>query len=500
MTTSAGHLLLDEPGALRRLGADEAPYPGRLHAGDPPTVWVDPALMPEAVWARAGDRHLLAPTDLARVVDGTGEAGHAAVIPHCPHRLGALLRDDVTAGEAITIAVSMLRAAQEARSARITAGTWWVDASGRPVLAAVVRAGRDTDWSREGAHLLERLAAGAPASCEAAITAAAGLLRAERAGADEVAACEERLFALAAPAPLRMPEPGTGATAGPSRADVGGRGSKSPVTVPRDVASSVVGSWIATFVGSEWAERVHGAVAGVRAAVRTAAPRRGGASGRERTRGRRTRRARSDAGTARAAARSRGRPWVVAAALAVAIVLAGLLWPSAIDGSEASGMDAAQDAGERTAGPGEGGASGDGAPPTDALSIRPTAPEPDPARDPEADSDPVPQGGEAEPSDLEAAARAVLSRLSECVEPEECAEILESPERAGGAATLAADLRREPRDDGTVPDAETSLIDEYGGVAVFRVKLPGGRSRVLALVRVDAKWLVRDVYDVADQP
>ena len=52
-------------------------------------------------------------------------------------------------------------------------------------------------------------------------------------------------------------------------------------------------------------------------------------------------------------------------------------------------------------------------------------------------------------------------------------------------------------------------MDEYGDVAVIRVSTPshsedgatpGTRVQMVVLVRVDEKWLVRDAYDVADQP
>ncbi|PZU30433.1 MAG: hypothetical protein DI577_07780 [Microbacterium sp.] len=49
-------------------------------------------------------------------------------------------------------------------------------------------------------------------------------------------------------------------------------------------------------------------------------------------------------------------------------------------------------------------------------------------------------------------------------------------------------------------DTVTTLLDEYGGVAVFRVESAALAPQILVLVSVNGKWLVRDVYDVADQP
>lgn len=71
MPANAPADLLDPPAALRRLRADEAPYPGTLHAGDPQTVHVDADLVPAALWRCALDGHILAPWDLSRT---TGRA------------------------------------------------------------------------------------------------------------------------------------------------------------------------------------------------------------------------------------------------------------------------------------------------------------------------------------------------------------------------------------------------------------------------------------------
>ncbi|QEA30630.1 hypothetical protein FGL91_14655 [Microbacterium sp. CBA3102] len=51
------------------------------------------------------------------------------------------------------------------------------------------------------------------------------------------------------------------------------------------------------------------------------------------------------------------------------------------------------------------------------------------------------------------------------------------------------------------------LVDEYGDIAVVRVAVDAeadaantsGRL-IMVLLRTQEKWLVRDVYDVADQP
>lgn len=55
-------------------------------------------------------------------------------------------------------------------------------------------------------------------------------------------------------------------------------------------------------------------------------------------------------------------------------------------------------------------------------------------------------------------------------------------------------------------------MDEYGDVAVVRLRTSGvddgegdaegqgSDQTIVVLIRTEEKWLVRDVYDVADQP
>ena len=65
---------------------------------------------------------------------------------------------------------------------------------------------------------------------------------------------------------------------------------------------------------------------------------------------------------------------------------------------------------------------------------------------------------------------------------------------------------------GGADSSSVELVDEYGDAAVVRftprengnADTPGdaepGDGQILVLVRINEKWLVRDVYDVADQP
>lgn len=469
--------LLDEPGMLRHLGPGEGPYPGRLYAGDPPTVRVPAELIPAEAWANTGRGHLLAPRDLARTARAGSGAGHTAVVTHCPHRLAAWLGEDATAGELVTVTVSVLRAAQEARRAGIAAGTWWIDATGRPVLAPVLSpaaapgASDVPDWSRTGADLLGRIVEIAPPAWRAEIDAAAALVRAQRGDDDAVAACEDRIFALAAPAPLRMP----GAEVLPHSDRARGARGQAPPEGPR---SQTVGeSWLGRFTDAEWARRVEDAIEGAHAALRGLVARAPDP--------RRAHRARArvagdpSAEVALRETRRRGRaPWIVAAVVGAAVVAGGLMWPDGADREGSASVREADDDVSVNGGPAA----------TDAGSVVP-----------DAGTEPV-VDRTAAPSDLEDTARDLLRDLATCGESAACDRLLESPAAGDGAKALAAELGRGTPEGAWTEELVVSLVDEYGGAAVLRVGMPDQTARMLVLVLVDAKWLVRDAYDVADQP
>lgn len=431
--------LLDHAGALRRLSDDESPYAGQLHA-DPPLVWTDLDLVDEQVWRCSPDGHLLVPVDIART-----QAGHAALLPHCPDRLTSVVDASPAAGTAVTIAVSMLRAAAEARAHGLPAGSWWVDASGRPVLAIVGTA----PWQDEAGLLLARLAERASPRLRDALERAATLITGARITESAVLECEDALFAAAAPAPLE-------------------RGGRVPVddhtprrvdTLRRDAIFEPAQSWISHFTDAEWAVQVT-------AAARTAA----GASGalRDRLRRRRAERVRSAgaprqerrATDARGAGRRRA-PWLVAGAVGTVVIAVGLLWPEPSSTAAAPRPTAAL-----ASSPASSASAGATAPPS--------------------------EGDAADEGDLEAAGRRALTAIGACVDAAAatCPAAMEDAAAATpvGVVATAAD------------EAIVTLLDEYGGVAVLRVEAVDQRAQILVLVSADGTWLVRDVYDVADQP
>lgn len=151
-------------------------------------------------------------------------------------------------------------------------------------------------------------------------------------------------------------------------------------------------------------------------------------------------------------------PWLLGAGLTGVILVAGLLWPD----DAPIGADSVPDATP----------SATGAPAT-------------------------PDSGAATPTAQEAAPQDDLALL------------LDDLARCVAASCGATDPREDPGR--AVPTGIASdpgahrritLLDEYGGVSVLRVEGAGGDvpPQIVVIVRDDEKWLVRDVYDVADQP
>lgn len=424
---------------LRRIRADEAPYPGALHGGEPMTVWVDADLIPDAAWNAKADGHLLAPLEVVRT-----RTGHCAVVVHCPDRLRARIDGaTLSAGEAVTVAVSVVRAAAEAERLGLATGAWWVDERGRPVLAA----GGDRPWRDEAVALLEALGAQAAGAAAVALAAAAASVRDPevlRRGAEE---CEDALFEVAPAAPLREAAPL------PERVP-----ESMPPRSPR-AATDAAESWLAQHLDRDLSRRLLGALrqAGEGAGRAFAFVRAG--------RPHPPRPASDRPGPTRQGVASRRRaPWLLAAGVAAAILAGGLLWPTDEESTAAV-----------VAGPVPGAAAS-----SRAESVAPAADEPPPPRD-----------GSAPGDDLLSAATAALDALAACLAAG--AESCPAWEHPGSIAPAGA---------ATIAEAQRTLtlLDEYGGVAVMRVESDGAPTQVVVLVRADEKWLVREIYDLADQP
>ncbi|GAA3903288.1 hypothetical protein [Microbacterium invictum] len=442
---------LAAPSALRTVGLGDYPYPGTVRAGVPPRVWVDAReLAGTPVWHAGPDGHVLAPVDVART-----EAGHALLMPLCPDRLVERLERStpLREGEAVNIAVSLVRGAAEAAAFDRAGGSWWITDDGRPVLAI----GGTSSWSDETRALLHMLASDQSPSVATAIEDAAAVVADAPEAARRWTVCEDALLAAAAPEPLaprRSPVPAR-------RAVVARVPEEAAPDEPAGAVAALVDRIAHAFDG-DLAQRVRAAVSGVihRGAdaegqsLAPAAPKpRVAAPGESRQ---------GVSSPPNTAARSRRTPWLVAAGVAAVIVGGGVLWPE--DEPTSAQQTVPTPAGSVTAA--DGGAS--------------------PAATATPDADVTPES-------VPDAAAGLLDRLAQCVAAgEDCADVREDISRPvpTGVATRV-DV-----------DRELSMLDEYGGVAVLRAEgvnddVP---AQIVVIVRDGEGWLVRDIYDIADQP
>lgn len=126
-------LLPRPPSSIRRLRpaipARTRPVPGWLHAGTPPTMWVELDQLPEDVWRCAPDGHLLVPVDVARTPDGL--AGRRAALPDAAEHRSCGTGDARGYGRSRSAWCKWRPARSRLHGGQLVAG--W--ASGRPVLA-----------------------------------------------------------------------------------------------------------------------------------------------------------------------------------------------------------------------------------------------------------------------------------------------------------------------------------------------------------------------------
>lgn len=498
-----GEVLL--PGAhrvVRTLDGAEGPFAGALVTfGEGVAVRVDAATLRGWVgWRHAGAEHVAAPLDVVR-----RRGGHDVLLPWCTDRvLGFLVRRTaagtvLTPGECSTLVISLLRGLHEVGEdpGEARSGEWWVTDGGRPVF--VVGQGGDV---REGIGvILERLQVHSPDKVVKRVLDSVGR-GLEKAAAQPrlpvklLAQWEQELLGVAAPQPLdralHAPErarevaravtshdlrvsPRRGEPSRPAEGLRGRRRGRKELLRSRgdrDIADRL---------------RAAGAlvcVLGTTVREWTAFARRNG-----------PRRATESAGAGSADVLRRRRALLIAGAAAAAVLAVGLLWPSGGVSGEAADVEAADV---------EGGA---------------TSPEPSTAASTEARADseatqdprrragsPDPDGVSPEPDEVTpaeddpaAAAAALLRVIADCrVQGDVSCE-----DAVAEGATRVLDAL-DAATDGT-PRFE--LVDEYGDIAVVRVAVDGetdaantsGRL-IMVLLRTQEKWLVRDVYDVADQP
>jgi hypothetical protein len=436
---------------MRHVAAGESPWPGMLvrDAEGESRLLVDAATLDGfAGWDADPTGHVLAPLDVVR-----RREGHDLVLPACSERLDAFLtrrrdrRVPATAGERVTIAISLIRGLREAHErTEQPCGSWWLTVEGRPVIALASDADADSA-SAATARLLSALAAGAEGGLGPVLARAAARAEHVRALAREADELEAALFACAAPEPL--------ATAG--AVTVAERGS---LRVADDVeveeAFEPDAGWLARltpFVDADLADAASRALTSL---------------------WRRFHRAGQPAAGDRARRSKRG-PVLLAGAAAAAVVGIGMVWP----GGAVS--------------PAQAGAVG---PSSTSASATPSV-----VRSPSG-ATPSPSASEDRPDEIVRIVDSLLTKRSTCAGDESClAGVQEDAQRrfAAGAAQLESAQRR------------ITLLDSFGGAAVVKVEGGGdGRdadapaaeatgAQLVVVVKDGDRWLLRDVYG-AEQP
>ncbi|GAB3153938.1 hypothetical protein GCM10027058_23460 [Microbacterium neimengense] len=209
-----------EPVVLRSVGADTAPFGGDIvvHEGEPVLAVPVAAVEGTGIWAASGE-HVLAPLDVV----GTAE-GPLVLLPAVRCTLESLVRRRATVapGEAVTIAVSLLRgvAAETTAHPRGTCvGNWWLDNAGAPLF---VHGHEGAAAAAGAADLLTMLDSGDHDVAARAIAAAAVAVRDTRRLLGGLCALEDDLFAAARPQAVRIEEPSiaTSITRAQARAEV----------------------------------------------------------------------------------------------------------------------------------------------------------------------------------------------------------------------------------------------------------------------------------------
>ncbi|WP_120493609.1 hypothetical protein [Microbacterium phyllosphaerae] len=472
---------------IRQLDAEEGPYAGALVTrGESVAVQIDcETLAGWAGWEHAGDEHVAGPVDIVRRHDG-----HDVLLPWCTERIGAFLgRRSVAdvafaAGELTTMVASLLRGLGElcrADGPAVT-GDWWLTDDGRPMFVI----GEGDDARSATRRLVERM----QRDCgDRSLSRLLGEIRdglqksGERPGMPvrQLERWEAELFATAASRPLRrdvhaseqardldvarrvVPVPGT------RREARGGGSDHATERGPRGAVDRAI----------EWAR--HRLEEG-RTAFEERWSRRGIKTRRDRPP--RHEKAHSDAvtGAVDPEPRRRGRRLVVACSAAAVVLCGGLLWPGGATGEPASGKVRPSPAASR---------SSAGSPTT-----TPTTP-----------ASPIPAAESTDEStgseDPVVAARALLLAIRHCAET---GDLACSDAVAAGSSGIVEALTGAASGE-KVP--ELAAVDEYGDVAVIRVSsiavigegpAPQQIEQMVVVVRVNEKWLVRDAYDVADQP
>lgn len=447
MPTAANERLLEPYRVVRRVTAGvDAPWPGTLVrlADGRSRVLTDASVFDDSWpgWHASEGGHVLACLDIARRTDG-----HDVVLPACPRRVADALRRrrearvELTNGERVTIAVSVLRGIAElARIPRTldeasVTGEWWLTDAGRPVLAT----GLSSDDAVEAStRLLDELAEPSSPVWHDLIETITTRALTDPA----VARLEDELFALARPEPL-----GDAVLAAPSaswRSEASSTARERSVTTPAEARErGTLFDSLARHVDADVSDLV------------------------SRTTTRVWRRWR-ERGT-----RTHGRPWAVAAGVAGLVIAVGAFWPG-----DAEPVAANTPAAEMA----------------DVIETGEVVETADTGEAPSLESAPPSEESTSPPESADDDHASVLARLltarDACGSSVECLTEVQTDPRATFSAGPI---------DRNASDRSVTLLDDFGGVAVLRVDAPDEASQLVVIQRTDDSWLLRDVY-AAQQP
>jgi hypothetical protein len=426
------------------LDGQESAYPGELITdGELRGVRVDAAGVPEALWIFSGAEHVAGVRDVLRRRDG-----HDALLPWCAERVEMLLgrraaaSAPLTTGEAVTLVGSLLRGIVEVGDRHLE-GQWWLTDDARPLFAP----GEGVECTASAVTLVERLREiGVDRAMDRLLADILGGMGDRRVVRRSIERWERALTELAAPRPLMRevfaPERVSAIEAHCSR-------------LPHDVDALAEQPTLLRRLRARATEAAE--------PLRRIAAKRMPA------------RPRAAVPQPPAGARAgRGRVALVGGAAAAVVLLGGLMWPSA-DEDSAAIESSVVDSDARGGGTRSGTAAPEPTPPTDARESAESAP------------DAVADGS------MEQRAAELLASVAGCADAGDtaCAQAV-----AAGAGALV-----QERLAGTDPKRTVSAVEDYGDVGVLRLGPSGERGeQMLVLVREKDRWLVRDVYDVADQP
>jgi len=425
--------------------------------------------VPEQLWLHAGAEHVAGVRDVLRRPDG-----HDAVLPWCADRVEVFLgrrmaaERPLSSGETVTLVGSLLRGIVEVGDRGLT-GQWWLTDEARPVFAP----GEGTVCTAAAGALIARLREGCP---DRAMNRLLGEI--ETAAVDQrmvrrsIERWERELTELAAPRALRRdvfaPERVVAIDA-------------HAVRLHQDADLLAAEPGALHRLQDRLQDRLLEAGQHMARRVRT---------GLRRDRRSVVRPGRAGEPSGRV---PRGRMLIVGGAAAALVLVGGLMWPTPEEDSAAT-----EKAGEvipssaSPTAPDVGSEPQTGHPASsDAGQAAPLDPAADAALGRDAATSPAPDAvidGSAEQR-----AAMLLTTVLECAREGDavCADAVVD----GAGATVQERLA------GTEANRTIAAVEDYGDVSVLRLGESGKRGeQMLVLVMQKDRWLVRDVYDVANQP